>query len=143
MQVIIGDSVNMTRMSLPAFTLIRIQSVNDEPPLIRNTSSMIQFIEERGPVRIIDEGVAIVDSDNCPNHTTVMQLLVSLVNPVPQEDLLIIRGEVYENYTVAFSCDTEVDGSQCYEDFLRSIEYNNTNKEPDSYSQSRIISIQV
>ena len=130
----------MTRMSAPVTTSVTIQPVNDEPPAITNTSSVIVFIEEGGPVSIVEEGVAIVDSDNCANHMTVIELVVSLENPIEGEDQLIIGGEVYENYTVTFSCDMEVNSS-CHENFLRSIEYNNTNIELDP--QQRIISIEV
>lgn len=142
MQVIVADSVDMTRTSAPVLASVRIQSVNDEPPLITNTSAVVQFHEEDGPVRIVDNSVSIVDRDNCENHTTVLKLIVRLENPVAREDVLIVGEEVY-NYTVTFSCDPEVEGRQCYEDFLRSIEYNNTNQEPESYAQNRIISIQV
>ena len=132
--------MNITRMSAPVTTSVIIQPVNDEPPEITNTSSVIVFTEEGGPVSIINGGVTIIDLDNCANHTTVVQLVVRLENPVEGEDQLIVGGEVYENYTATFSCDMEVN-SRCYEDFLRSIEYNNTNMEPNP--QQRIISIEV
>ena len=136
-----ADEENTTRTSAPVTTSVTTQPVNDEPPEITNTSSVIIFTEEGGSVSIIDGGVAIVDLDNCENHTTVVQLVVRLENPVDGEDQLIVGREVYENYTATFSCDMEVDGSNCYEDYLRTIEYNNTNIEPDP--QRRIISIEV
>ena len=137
-----ADDVNMTRTSTPVFISATIQSVNDEPPLIMNTSSTTSFVEERGPIRIVDEGVKIIDFDNCPNHKTVQQLVVRLENPVQGEDVLIMGGEIHENYTIKYSCDTEQDAN-CYKDILRTIEYNNTNEEPESYSQERNISIEV
>lgn len=136
-----ADDVNMIRISTPVFTSVTIQSVNDEPPLIMNTSSTVSFVEEEGPIRIVNEGVMVVDYDNCPNHTTVQQLVVRLENPVLGEDVLIMGGDII-NYTVAYSCDTGQD-AYCYEDILRTIEYNNTNEEPESYSQERNISIEV
>ena len=136
-----ADEENTTRTSAPVTTSVTIQPVNDEPPEITNTSSVMVFTEEGGPVSIVDGGVAIVDLDNCENHTIVVQLVVRLENPVDGEDQLIVGGEVYENYTATFSCDMEVDGSSCYEDYLRIIQYNNTNIEPDP--QQRIISIEV
>ena len=140
-QVTVADDVNMTRNSTPVFTSLTIQSVNDEPPLIVNTSSTVSFVEEGGPVRIVNEGVTVVDYDNCPNHTTVQQLVVRLENPILGEDVLIMGGDII-NYTVTYSCDTE-DNANCYEDILRTIEYNNTDEEPESYSQERNISIEV
>ena len=136
-----ADEENMTRTSALVTTSVTIQPVNDEPPSITNTSSVIIFTEEGGPISIVDGGVTIIDMDNCENHTAVVQLVVRLENPVEGEDQLLIGGEVYENYTAIFSCDMEVDGSSCYEDLLRSIGYSNTNEEPDP--QQRIISIEV
>lgn len=135
-----ADEENMTRISAPVTISVTIQPVNDEPPEITNTSSVIVFTEEGGPVSIVNGRVAIIDLDNCANHTTVVQLVVRLENPFEREDKLIVGGEVYENYTATFSCNMEVNSS-CYEDFLRSIKYNNTNVEPNP--QQRIISIQV
>ena len=136
----VADEENVTRTSAPVTTSVTIQPVNDEAPEITNTSSVVVFIEERGPISIVDGGVAIIDLDNCANHTIVVQLTVRLENPIAEEDQLIVDGVVYENYTATFSCDAGVNSS-CYEDFLRSIEYNNTNVEPDP--QQRIVSIQV
>jgi hypothetical protein len=136
----VADEENATLISVPVTTSVTIQPVNDEPPKVTNTSSVMVFIEEGGPISIVDGGVSIVDLDNCENHTIVLQLVVRLENPVEGEDQLIIGGEVYENYTATFSCDVKVNSS-CYEDFLRSIEYNNTKVEPDP--QQRIISIEV
>lgn len=142
LQVIVADDVNMTRTSPSVFTSVTIQSVNDEPPVIMNTSSTVSFVEGGGPITIVGEGVIINDLDNCINHTTVVQLVVRLENPVQGEDLLIVGGEVYGNHSVTFSCDSAL-GANCYEDFLRTIEYNNANDEPESYSQERNISIEV
>ena len=135
-----ADEENVTRISTPVTTSVTIQPVDDEPPEITNTSVVVVFTEEGGPVSIVDDGVAIADLDNCENHTIVTQLIVRLENPIEGEDQMIIDGEVYGNYTVTFLCDATVNSS-CYEDFLRSIEYNNTNVEPDP--QQRIISIEV
>ena len=135
-----ADEESMTRMSAPVTTSVTIQPIDDEPPEITNTSSVVVFTEEGGPISIVNESVTIADVDNCENHTIVAQLVVRLENPIEGEDQMIIDGEVYGNYTVMFSCDAIVNSS-CYEDFLRSIEYNNTNVEPDP--QQRIISIEV
>ena len=136
----VADEENMTRISTPVTTSVTIQPVNDEPPEITNTSAVVVFTEEGGPISIVDDDVAIIDLDNCENHTIVTQLVIRLENPIEGEDQMIIDGEVYENYTVTLSCDATVNSS-CYEDFLRSIEYNNTNVEPDP--QQRIVSIEV
>ena len=101
---------------------------------------MVIFTEEGGSIRIVDGDVAIVDLDNCENHTTVIELVVRLENPIEGEDQLIIGGVVNKNYTTTFSCDMEVNSS-CYEEFLQGITYNNTNTEPDPLP--RIVSIQV
>ena len=142
-QITVADEVNMTRTSAPVYISVTIQSVNDEPPRITQTSPKLTFVEERGPINIVDQGVLIVDLDNCPEHMTVAEVVVSLENPVPGEDQLIVAGEVLDNYTMTFTCDTMVDGSDCYEEFLRNITYNNTNEEPESYSQDRFIIIEV
>ena len=134
-----ADEENTTTTSAPVYTSVTIQPVNDEPPVITNTSLVIVFTEEGGPVSIVDTGVAIIDLDSCANHTTIIQLVVGLENPVGG-DQLIVDGEIYENYTAMFSCDMEVNSS-CYKDYLKSIEYNNTNEEPDP--QQRIIFIEV
>ena len=138
-----ADYGNVNRISAPVITSVTIHPVNDEPPMITNTSSEMMFTEEGDPINIVDGGVTIVDNDNCLNHTTVAQLVVRLENPVDGEDQLIVGGQVYENFTTTFSCDTGVNGSNCYEDFLRSIEYSNINLEPTSYTQERVVSIEV
>ena len=135
-----ADEENVTRISAPVTTSVTIQPVDDEPPEITNTSAVVVLTEEGGPISIVNDGVVIVDLDNCENHTIVTQLVIRLENPIEGEDQMIIDGEVYGNYTVTFSCDATVNSS-CYEDFLRSIEYNNTNVEPDP--RQRIISIEV
>ena len=127
-------------MSAPVTTSVTVQPLNDEPPTITNTSSTVIFTEEGGSIRIVDGDVAIVDLDNCENHTTVIELVVRLENPIEGEDQLIVGGQVHENYTATFSCDMEVNSS-CYEEFLQRITYNNTNTEPDPLP--RIVSIQV
>ena len=118
-----------------------IISEDDEPPLITNTTAVQFYREEGGPVSIVDPSVTIVDNDNCPDHTIVQEVLVTLENPVDGEDQFIVDG-VISNYSIAYSCDVEVNAT-CFEDFLRTIYYNNTNMEPESFTQNRTVTIEV
>ena len=130
-------------MSAPVYTSVTIQSINDEPPRITATPYQISFMEEGGPINIVNKSVRIVDMDNCPEHRTVAEVVVTLENPVEEVDQLIFAGELLDNYTMTFTCDTELNGSYCYEQFLRNITYNNTDEEPESYFQDRSIVIEV
>ena len=102
-----------------------------------------QFVEQMGPIELVDENVTIVDLDNCLNHTLVQNITVTLNNPQPDgEDQLIVGGEVQSSYQDSFSCDQEVD-EDCYILYLRSLTYNNSNPEPGTFMTRRRFTIEV
>lgn len=119
---------------------LTIDSTNDEPPQIVNTPISQTYIEEAGPVNVLSVNAYIRDVDNCVNHTLIERLEVILQNPVEGEDQLISMEGVYSDFSIRYSCDMTVNMS-CYDDFLRSLQYNNTNIEPDF--GDRFITIEV
>lgn len=129
--------------STPKFVDVVIEPVNDESPIIADTSSTQVFIEQRGPIRLVDSSVTITDDDNCLNHTLIREVRVRLDNPLSSEDQFIVNGSVLPGYVDIFSCDQQVDGMNCYTDYLRTLEYNNTNTEPGSFRIPRIFIIEV
>ena len=118
-----------------ALTDLTIQLVDDEPPQIRGTASNQTYTEEAGPVGILDSSVMIVDDDNCPDHQVVNRILVELLEPRNEDVLISENGE--ENFTIEYSCDQ----SGCYEDFLRGLQYDNANSEPDTRDRTIVIEV--
>jgi len=122
---------------------IVVQSVNDEPPEISGTATNRQFIEQMGPIELVDENVTIIDLDNCLNHTLVQNITVTLTNPQPDgEDQFIVDGMVQSSYQNSFSCDQKLD-ENCYMSYLRNLTYNNTNPEPGTFMTLRRFTIEV
>ncbi len=130
-------------VSSPERSDVTIQLVNDEPPVITNTSSRQVFVEEGGPVSLVDPSVDIVDADNCEEHSLIREVRVTLSNPVVSEDQLIVNGSLLPNFETSFSCNQEEDGARCYSDYLLSLEYNNTEEEPGSFRIPRSFTIEV
>ena len=118
-----------------ALTDLTIQLVDDEPPQISNTDSNQTYTEEGGPIDILDRYVMIIDDDNCPDHQVVSRILVELLEPLNEDVLISDNGE--ENFTIEYSCDQ----SGCYEDFLRGLQYDNTNSEPDTEDRTIVIEV--
>ena len=130
--------------STPEQLDVVIQPVNDEPPIISNTSSYQFFVEQQGPIPLVNSTVELSDNDNCLNHTLIRDIRVTLLNPQPDgEDQLIADGRVLSNYEDIFSCDQEVNGTDCYVMYLLSLEYNNTNPEPGTFRTLRRFVIEV
>ena len=119
---------------------LTIELTNDEPPEIVNTPTIQTYVEEAGPVNVLSGSVYVRDADNCVNHTLIVWLQVVLQNPVEGEDQLVSNEGVYSNFSISYSCDMTMNMS-CYDDFLRSLQYNNTNIEPDF--DDRLITIEV
>lgn len=117
--------------------------MNDEPPIITGTSSTRNFIEEGGPIELFDSTVTISDSDNLVEHSLIREIRVTLENPVVSEDLVIVNGSALANFSTTFVCDQNIEGMGCYEEFLRSLQYNNTNIEPGSFGIDRLFRIEV
>ena len=97
-------------------------------PEVTNTSLEQTYIEQAGPINIVSPGATIVDQDNMPEHQLIRVLRVTLDNPVLGEDVLI-ADNVSNPSTLMFSCNMSADRS-CYDNFLRGVQYNNTNEEP-------------
>ena len=144
--IIIVYQVTVTDESLDS-TLVRtdiiIQIVNDEPPVISGTPSTLNFTEEGGPIYLFTSNVSVMDADNCEEHSLIQEVQVRLTNPVISEDQLIVNGSVLTHFNTSFSCNESTDGETCYEDFLQTLEYNNTNREPGSFRINRQFIIEV
>lgn len=120
--------------SAPESVVVVIDLMNDEEPVISNTPAVQVFVEEGGPVMLFDANVTIIDADNRMEDRLVEILVVTLENPVTPEDQLIVNGSVLENFTTTFYCG---ESPECYEEFLLTLEYNNTNPEPGTFTRRR------
>ena len=118
---------------------ITIQSLNDEPPRITGTPAEQTYLENAGPINIVENSTLIVDADNLFEHRVIRVLWVTLDNPVPGEDLLI-AGNDSDASALSFSCDMQRDPA-CYDAYLGMVQYNNGADEPNS--TNRIITIEV
>ena len=121
---------------------IDIQLENDEPPIISSNNTSQTFEEEGGPIELFDIFVTITDADNLFEHTLIQEIQVTLDNPIATEDMLLINGSAISGFNYTFSCDEEEEGG-CYEEFLMSLQYNNTNREPVSFRIPRRITVEV
>ncbi len=124
-----GLHSNLTLISLTILLL------DDEPPEITGTNFNQTYTEENGTIDIIDGNVTIVDSDNCVDHMVVVRLRVELLVPL-EEDILIANG-TQVNSTLEYSCAEP----RCYEAFLVSLQYNNSNPEPSTKNREIIIQV--
>lgn len=131
-----------TMVSEPQNVTVDIQLENDEPPVISNAPTTQTFLEEGGPIALFDMFVTIIDADNLFEHSLIQEIQVTLENPVVMEDLLLINGSVISGFNITFRCDEEEEGG-CYEEFLMSLQYNNTNREPGSFLVNRRITVEV
>ena len=128
--------------SSPEAVDVLITLIDDEPPIISNTSSTQNFTEEGGAISLFDPSVTVSDADNRMEDRITREVTVRLENPVVSEDQLIVNGSVVDGFYYAFSCD-QLWYPSCYEEFLTSLAYNNTNPEPGSFRVPRNFVIQV
>lgn len=140
LQVVAADESLVSQSQSVA---IDIQLENDEPPLISDTPSTQIFLEEGGPIELFDFTVTLSDADNCFDHSLTQEIRVTLLNPVETEDVLLVNGSALSRFDVTFSCDEEEEGMACYEEFLLSLQYDNTNREPGSFTIPRRFTIEV
>lgn len=139
LQVIVADE---SLVSESQSVIIAIQLENDEPPIISDTPNTQIFIEEGGPIDLFNFMVTISDADNCFDHGLVEEIRVTFLNPVEAEDELLVNGSALPRFDISFSCDEEEEPA-CYEDFLLSLQYNNTNREPGTFAIQRRFMIEV
>ncbi len=134
------------RGSTPTQLDVVTEPVNDEAPAISGTSTNRVFVEQKGPVSLVDSTVVIIDLDNRVNHTLIANITVTLTNPQPDgEDQLIVNGTVVAGNQHSVSCDpsSESDSTSCYLMYLTSLAYNNSNPEPGTFRTPRIFVIEV
>lgn len=138
-QAVVADE---SLVSEPQSMDITIQLENDEPPIISDTPTTQIFLEEGGPIDLFDFVVTISDADNCFDHGLVEEIRVTFLNPVETEDQLLVNGSALSGFDTTFSCNEE-EGLACYEEFLLSLQYNNTNREPGTFATQRRFMIEV
>ena len=141
MQVVLVDEGSLLGASESVD--IEIQLENNQPPIISDTPTSQTFIEEGGPIDLFAFTTTITDADNCFDHRLVQEIRVTLDNPVVTEDQLLVNGSVLPHFNITYSCDEQVDGMACYEEFLTVLQYNNTNREPGSFRIPRMFTIEV
>ena len=129
--------------SLSVESTVNIMLVDDEPPIISGTRNSQVFIEEGGAIHLVEPTVIIMDADNCKNHTLIERVEVQLVNPVEGEDQLIVDEETLSTFFANYTCNMLYDSMSCYEEWLQTLQYNNTNKEPRSFRTERRVRIEV
>lgn len=136
MKVIVADE-GLTSSALSInFT---IMPTDDEPPIISQTATEQTYIENAGPVNVADQTAIIVDADNLAEHRDIQELRVRLVNPAPGDELIDFAGAVSSSH-LNYSCDVSQNAT-CYEMYLRSVQFNNLEDEPEIYN--RYITIEV
>ena len=143
-----------TKDGRPAFTLISFMSINDAPfgdlngfkvPGIDNN---VTFVEERGPVPLLDSDSFIMDVDN----VTLSYISVRVINPMDGPDEILAVRNVSErspdstrdvvitlNYLPEVVLDSEsslltISGLKTvyeYQEVLKTLSYNNIADEPD------------
>ena len=121
---------------------LTLRPENDELPQIINTDSRTTYIEEAGPVNIVNQTASIRDVDNLAEHQSIQELRVTLVNPEPFEDRLIVNGVEYadeHNFTAIVVCGDLVNAT-CT-DVLRSLRYDNTLVEPTPRERNVVIEV--
>ncbi len=118
---------------------LNIRLLNDEPPRVTGTAFNQTYLEENGSIYITDENVFIEDNDNLREYRAIERVTVMLMSPLP-EDVLVVNGIVDEDGVIEYSsCNT----TDCYQDFLRNLEYNNTNSEPSTDDREVVIEVCV
>ena len=120
-----------------ASTSITVLPVNDEPPIVSNTPSVVVYTEQAGAVYLLDASTAIVDADNCLDHTLPAEVRVTLVDPLP-EDRLLVNGSVAPGNNLSLSCEGE---TECFEEILTSLQYDNTNAEPNFEDRTVVVEV--
>lgn len=139
LQVIVADD---RFVSISGSVNVTIQLMNDEPPQILDTPTSLVFTEEGGAIQLFNDSVTITDADNRLNDSLIQEISVMLENPVVSEDQLIVNGSTLPGFSTTYSCD-ELLNEACYEEFLQSLQYNNTNVEPGSFLLVRNFVVEV
>ncbi|CAI8050929.1 hypothetical protein GBAR_LOCUS27939 [Geodia barretti] len=151
---------------------ISVISVNDEHPRLDNTVPTVTYREGGGPVNLLSSTATLYDDDNCPEHQLVSEIRLRVASFVPSEDTLLdgegreiafgLNGsfefgsgvgsgftsgfgdwetEPLQPHHVTLTCD-QSSYPDCYNNLLRSLQYNNTADEPSSTNHTITIEVE-
>ena len=146
---------------------ISVTSVNDERPRLASTALTVIHREGAGPTNLLGSTATLYDDDNCPEHRLVSEIRLRVASFIAGEDVLLdgegreinlntaqdgifgfgsgfASGEgdwesVGEQY-VTFTCDQAL-YPECYNNLLRSLQYNNTAEEPSTSNHTITIEV--
>ena len=150
---------------------ISVISVNDERPRLDNTVPTVTYREGGGPVNLLSSTATLYDDDNCPEHQLVSEIRLRVASFVPSEATLLdgegrelafgLNGSVefgsgvgsgftsgfgdwetepLQPHYVTLTCD-QSSYPDCYNNLLRSLQYNNTADEPSSTNHTITIEV--
>ncbi len=139
MQVVVADK---ERISDVEGLNITIQLEDDEPPIFSNSSRVQIFLEDGGPIDLFDPTLTISDADNREEDRVILEVLVTLSNPVEPEDQIVFNGSAISGSNISFT-DLDCSDEACFQNLLALLQYNNTNTEPGSFMLDRRFSVQV
>ena len=141
---------------------LTIESVNDEPPTLTSNLTHL-YTEGGGTIALLDSTATLHDSDNCPDHHLIKEILLEPINLMENEDILLdSTGQQIDIYTsqngdfelgsasgsgvqmnresetyrpvITLTCN-ETATPACYNDILQGLQYNNTADEPSSHDR--------
>lgn len=123
---------NSRTISGPANTFLYITAMNDKPPVLTLMPPNVTYTEGGGPIDIVGASSTSIDGDNLPEHRTIALIVLSLVNPIPNEDTLVYNWTSSATTVNITTPCTSTNLSVCLSPGVR---YNNTNPNGPSSSQ--------